>query len=241
MATSGSKSAAQIFRRPEPRDTRERILHAALDLFYAYGFHEVGLDRVIDAVGVTKTTFYNHFESREQLILEALDAREAWEGEALERGMRERAGYDPRGLLLAHLDVMDEWFNHPEYRGCMFVLACAEYPVRTDPIHRRAAKTFAAAEEQACGLAKAAGVRDPEAFARTYMMLVEGALTRRLVGGDDGAARAAREVVERMLAAEASTPAGGSAAGDSPAESGAAVSVAAGKAPAAGRAGVRGS
>ena len=89
--------------------------------------------------------------------------------------------YDPRGLLLAHFDVMDEWFNHPDYKGCMFVLACAEFPVATDPIHRRAAKSFDAAEEQARGLARAAGVRDPEAFARTYMMLIEGALTRRLV------------------------------------------------------------
>jgi AcrR family transcriptional regulator len=201
MATPESRTAAQIFRRPAPRDTRERILYAALDLFYANGFHEVGLDRVIEAVGVTKTTFYNHFESRDQLILAALDAREAWEGEALERGMRDRAGYDPRGLLLAHFDVMDEWFNHPEYRGCMFVLACAEFPVRTDPIHQRAAKSFALVEEQTRGLAKAAGVR-----------LIEGALTRRLVGGDDGAARAAREVVERMLAAETSP-----SAGDSPA------------------------
>ncbi len=202
MATTDSRSAAQIFKRPEPRDTRERILYAALDHFYAFGFHEVGLDRILDAVGVTKTTFYNHFESRDQLILEALDAREAWEGEALERGMRERAGYDPRGLLLAHLDVMDEWFNHPDYRGCMFVLACAEYPLATDPIHKRAAKSFELAEAQARGLAKAAGVRDPDAFARVYLMLIEGALTRRLVSGDNGAARAARAIVERMLDAE---------------------------------------
>jgi AcrR family transcriptional regulator len=201
-STGTNKSAAEIFRRPEPRDTRERILYTALDHFYAFGFHEVGLDRILDAVGVTKTTFYNHFESRDQLILEALDAREAWEGEALERGMRARAGYDPRGLLLAHFDVMDEWFNHPDYKGCMFVLACAEFPVATDPIHRRAAKSFDVAEEQARGLARAAGVRDPEAFARTYMMLIEGALTRRLVTGDNGAARAARDVVAGMLDAE---------------------------------------
>src|SRR5262245_59687985 len=199
---SAGRTAAQIFRRPEPRDTRERILHTALDHFYAFGFHEVGLDRILDAAGVTKTTFYNHFESRDQLILEALTAREAWEGDALERGMRARAGYDPRALLLAHFDVMDEWFNHPDYRGCMFVLACAEFPVATDPIHRRAAKTFQAAEDQARGLAKAAGVRDPDAFARVYLMLIEGALTRRLVTGDNGAARAARALVEGMLDAE---------------------------------------
>src|SRR5262245_54408142 len=97
-----SKSAAELFgAQPPPRDTRERILYRAIDLFYTYGFHEVGLDRVIEEVGVTKTTFYNHFESRDHLILEALALRERWEGEALEKAMRARAGYDPRALLLA--------------------------------------------------------------------------------------------------------------------------------------------
>src|SRR5262245_24259376 len=145
MATTPTKTAAEIFERPPPRDTRERILYTALDHFYAFGFHEVGLDRILDAVGVTKATFYNHFASRDELILAALDARGTWEAEARERGMRARAGYDPRGLLLAFFDVMDEWFNHPTYNGCMFVLACAEFPVRTDPIHKRAAKAFEAA------------------------------------------------------------------------------------------------
>jgi AcrR family transcriptional regulator len=202
MATSANKTAAEIFKRPAPRDTRERILYVALDHFYAFGFHEVGLDRILEAVGVTKQTFYNHFQSRDDLILAALDARGAWEADARERGMRERAGYDPRALLLAYFDVLDEWFNHPDYKGCMFVLACAEFPVRTDPIHKRAAKAFEAAEEQIRGLAKAAGVRDPEGFARAFMMMLEGAQTRRLITGDNGAAKTARGIVVGLLDAE---------------------------------------
>jgi AcrR family transcriptional regulator len=194
------RTAAEVFGVPDPpRDTREKILYTALDLFYAHGFHEVGLDRILGAVGVTKTTFYNHFESRDALILEALALRERWEGAAMERGMRERAGYDPKALLLATFDVLDEWFNHPDYRGCIFVLACAEFPLPSHPIHRRAAEGFHAAEEQTRGLAKAAGVRDPDAFARRYVMLLQGALARRLVSRDDGAAREAGEVVARLL------------------------------------------
>jgi AcrR family transcriptional regulator len=196
------RTAAEVFGVPEPpRDTREKILYTALDLFYAFGFHEVGLDRILDAVGVTKTTFYNHFESRDALILECLALRERWEGQAMERGMRERAGYDPRALLVAQFEVLDEWFNHPDYRGCLFVLACAEFPLPTHPVHRRAAEGFRAAEEQAKGLAEAAGVPDAEGFARQCVMLFQGALARRLVSRDDGAARAARDVVLRLLEA----------------------------------------
>jgi AcrR family transcriptional regulator len=201
MSPDASKSAAQLFG-AVPRDTRERILFAALDLFYTDGFHEVGLDRVLAQVGVTKTTFYNHFESRDHLILEALEVRDAWEGAAMERSMREKAGYDPRALLLAAFDVLDEWFNHPDYKGCLFVLACAEFPSPSHPIHKRAAKSFVAVEESAQKMAEAAGLRDPGTFARSYAMLLEGALTRRLVSGDNGAARAAGEIVGRLLEAE---------------------------------------
>lgn len=207
--------AAELFGGVRPRDTRERILFAALDLFYQHGFHEVGLDRILAEVGVTKTTFYNHFESRDHLILEALGVRDAWEAAAMDRRLRELAGYDPRALLLATFDVLDEWFNHPEYRGCMFVVASAEFPLPTSPIHRRAARSFEEAEARIRGMAEAAGARDPAAVARVWGLLTQGALARRLVSGDSGAARAAGTVFAAFLAGEVGA-AGGPGRGGAP-------------------------
>lgn len=200
--------AAELFGGVRPRDTRERILFTALDLFYQHGFHEVGLDRVLAEVGVTKTTFYNHFESRDQLILEALDVRDRWEASAMERRLRELAGYDPRALLRATFDVLDEWFNHPAYRGCMFVVASAEFPIPTSPIHRRAALGFEEAETRIRGMAEAAGARDPAEVARVWGLLSQGALARRLISGDSGAARAAGQVFAAYLDGALAPPAG---------------------------------
>ncbi|KCW23281.1 bacterial regulatory s, tetR family protein, partial [Acinetobacter baumannii 1032359] len=45
-----------------------RVLHTAKDLFNQYGFHKVGIDRIIAESKVTKATFYNHFHSKERLI-----------------------------------------------------------------------------------------------------------------------------------------------------------------------------
>lgn len=45
-----------------------RTLHTATDLFKQYGFHKVGVDRIIAESKVTKATFYNHFHSKERLI-----------------------------------------------------------------------------------------------------------------------------------------------------------------------------
>ncbi len=45
-----------------------KVLHVAKDLFNQYGFHKVGVDRIISEAKVSKATFYNAFHSKERLI-----------------------------------------------------------------------------------------------------------------------------------------------------------------------------
>ena len=45
-----------------------RVLHTAKDLFMEYGFHKVGVDRIIAESKVNKATFYKHFHSKERFI-----------------------------------------------------------------------------------------------------------------------------------------------------------------------------
>ncbi len=182
-----------------PRDTRERILHAALDLFYAHGIHAVGLDRILGEVGVTKTTFYNHFPSKDDLVLEVVKLRDAWELSCFKNEVVQRGAYDPSGMLLAMFDTLDAWFNRPEYRGCLFLSACAEFPSPTHPVHRAAAGHYARAEADIQAMARAAGVADPTAFARQWVVLLEGALSHRLLAGRNDAARTARDAAEILL------------------------------------------
>lgn len=198
--TKPQKTAAELFSEiPEPRDTRERILFTALDLFHAHGFHAVGLDRILADVGVTKTTFYNHFESRDQLICEAIRIRDEWDQTAFRRRVQERAGYAPRDMLLAMFDVLDEWFTHEDFRGCIFLHACAEFPSPQDPIHRAAANHYTISEETVAKMAAAAGIAGPEGFAKQWVLLLEGAITHRMVTGFDQAARVAKGIAVRLL------------------------------------------
>ena len=44
------------------------VLHIASDLFKQYGFHKVGVDRIISETKISKATFYNYFHSKERLI-----------------------------------------------------------------------------------------------------------------------------------------------------------------------------
>jgi AcrR family transcriptional regulator len=192
--------ATALFGAPyAPKNAREKLLHTAIDLFYKHGFHAVGLDRVIAEVGVTKTTFYKHFESKEELILQAVRARDEWEQQAWARAVREHAGDDPRAQLLGLFDVFDAWFNDPDFLGCLFINTAAEFPNPNDPVHKAAADHKRKARDGARDLAAAAGATDPERFADVYTMLVEGTLVLRQVHLRDDAARLARPVVEKLL------------------------------------------
>src|ERR671924_622944 len=88
--------------------TRERLLLTAHELFYRDGFTTVGLDRIIDEVGVTKTTFYNHFESKDDLMLEVLRMHDQWWQKTFREKLREKGGDNPRHQLLATFEVVDE-------------------------------------------------------------------------------------------------------------------------------------
>jgi AcrR family transcriptional regulator len=191
---------AQLFGEVEaPRNTRERILFVALDLFYTYGFHAVGLDQILDGAELTKTTFYNHFESKDELAKEAVLLRDTWESQAFMRALHEKAGYDPKALLMACFDVLDDWFNEPRYQGCLFLMAMTDYPLPTHPVHTAAANHYLVTRDELRKMAEAAGARDPETLAAQWTQLLIGAVASYLLDRDPAAAAVARQMAEPLL------------------------------------------
>jgi AcrR family transcriptional regulator len=100
---------------------RERILLAAHDLFYRDGIRATGIDRVIAESGVAKLTFYRHFPSKNELVLEFLEYRHRrwmdWFADALWRN-----GGDATALVPA----LAEWFGSRDFRGCAFINSVGE-------------------------------------------------------------------------------------------------------------------
>jgi AcrR family transcriptional regulator len=179
--------------------TRDRLIDAASDLFYEHGFHSVGLDQIIDQVGVTKTTFYNHFESKDALIIEVLRHRDEIETAELLASMRERAGDDPRGQLIVLFDVLHDWFNGASFRGCIFMNAAVAFPIPNDPVHIAAAAHGASLFTAIRAIAEKAGADDPDLIANQILMLISGSLVARHVSNDSAAAKTARTAAEMLL------------------------------------------
>ncbi|MGY8767598.1 MAG: TetR/AcrR family transcriptional regulator [Pirellulales bacterium] len=194
------KSARELFGDGKAAvKTRDRLIDCAMDLFYVHGIHAVGLDRVIKDVGVTKTTFYNHFESKDELICEVLKSRHEWESASFMKSVNDISKGDPRETLLALFDVLHQWFTDTDFRGCQFINAAAEFPSPIDPVHIEAASFLIAKQQWICETAQAAGASDPESLGKKLMVIFEGAITLRQIAGDDNAASAGRELAEVLL------------------------------------------
>lgn len=59
-----------------PADTREHLLETAAHLIWSASYHATGVDRICEAAGVHKGSFYHHFSSKEELAIAALE--EQW-------------------------------------------------------------------------------------------------------------------------------------------------------------------
>ncbi|MEK8196701.1 MULTISPECIES: TetR/AcrR family transcriptional regulator [unclassified Lysinibacillus] len=57
-------------RQKKALETRERLLKTSLDLFNKYGYEHVSVEQITKACNVSKGTFYTHFPSKYDVILE---------------------------------------------------------------------------------------------------------------------------------------------------------------------------
>jgi AcrR family transcriptional regulator len=177
---------------------RERVSRAAYELFSREGVRAVGVDAVIARAGTAKMTLYRNFPSKDDLILDFLRRREQlWTRDWLEAESARR-GETPRDRLLAIFDVFSGWFSRPDFEGCSFLTTMIEVNDREHPVHQAAVGHLANIRSYIEGLAADAGIRDADAFARKWHILMKGSIMAAHEG-DTAAAARARELGELLL------------------------------------------
>jgi len=177
---------------------RDELVDKALRAFYAHGFHATGMDRLVQVTGISKTSMYKHFRSKEELILAVLKLRDAQFRDWLFRRMAS-LGKTPRDQLLAMFDALGEWCIDPGFRGCMFVKAASEFQEPDDPIHTQAAHHKGLLFDHFRDLAAEAGAADPEGVARQLLILKEGAIVCAQVEGCREACSQAKAAAATLL------------------------------------------
>lgn len=180
--------------------TRERLITVANDLFFEHGFHAVGLEQIISRVGVTKTTFYNHFESKDALVIAVLLERDRIEFAQWMDIMQTRGGSDPVARILALFDLLEDWLADEHFKGCMFLKALAEYPSTNDPVHQAALVHGVNLQQALTAQARLAGISQSESLAGQLMMVLTGAILTRHASGTVDRARTARATAGVLVA-----------------------------------------
>jgi AcrR family transcriptional regulator len=176
---------------PAPSPARERILESAYELFSRRGIRGVGIDEVVERAGVAKATLYRHFKSKDELALAFLERREERWTYGWVAAEARRRGATPEEQLLAIFDAFDEWFRHEGFEACSFINVLLEMGSH-HPAGGASVRHLANMRAFVHSLAEEAGLRETDAFAHSWHILMKGSIVAASEGDGDAAKRAQR-------------------------------------------------
>lgn len=187
---------------PARSEARERLLSTASGLFYREGIRAVGVERILAEAPATRATFYRHFPSKEDLVVAYLRGVDAQMRAGLQAAVE--AAPSPADALRAIGTAVADDLARPEFRGCAFLKAAAEYPdpddrVRQVILEHRAwyAATLTELFAQVFGNSPRRG--KPEHAARHFVMMRDGAMSGAHLDGTDNVGAAFTRGVEGLL------------------------------------------
>lgn len=194
MGTSEATAGA----RRGGRGARERILHAAVELFARDGIHATGMAKLTDVAHVSTRTLYQHFPSKEALVSAYV----------------QRVESDPEGPV--HVETALER-RHLSARERLLELFADSLPpgkvVRGCPLHNTVVETAGTMPEAAALVerhkreftarviktAAEAGAHEPETLGRQLALLFEGARALSTSLNDGQPFQDARELARTLI------------------------------------------
>ncbi len=167
-------------------------------MFYRDGYRTVGIDTLLTEADLAKMTLYNHFSSKDDLIIAVIKKR----SEEVLAGLAEavkKAGRSPESRLLAVFDWLKILFARADFNGCAFIRALSEFPEPTHRVHQAAWSHKQSVRKMLLRLASEAGAKDAAALADSLRLLIDGALVAAHATGSTKPARVARGAAATLL------------------------------------------
>lgn len=179
-------------------ELRERLVWGAGDVFYAEGINATGVQRISEALGISKKTMYELFSSKDHLVAASLAARDEQILSDL-TGAAEDAGSDPRNQIVGLFAAIEPMLVADGARGCPFLNACAEIADPSHPAHRIAAEHKEKLRRWLERRVRSARMAKPRAVSVRLILIFDGAMSQAAAGTyrPGSAADAARELLGR--------------------------------------------
>jgi AcrR family transcriptional regulator len=181
--------------------SHERLLEAGLELFHRFGIYPVGLDRILAHAGVTKTTFYKYFESKEAFVCAVLDRFANQLLQQIEIPQDGRNDSETRSLLLGIFGAWDNLQYDRTFRGCLLISAGVASGDPHDPARETAVRHKRQVLKAIETIASGARFHDAPRFAARFGAILDSSLVSRQLYGDQQEAKETYQMAEQLIAA----------------------------------------
>lgn len=180
--------------------TTQKIVECAAALFLQHGFNAVSMDQIAAAAQVTKMTVYQHFKSKEILLLQCL----RWRLERRERYLDEHFKGKPPSptQVLEVFDWMVEKEGKGGFHGCAFLKATQEMGATFPEVRAIAQEAKGILRDRLVGMLHRAAVPHAEPLGDALSLLMEGAQALSLIEQSPRPFLAARREAESLLASK---------------------------------------
>jgi AcrR family transcriptional regulator len=194
-----------VSRTPNSRkeETHERIVDAAARALRRHGYAGVGVADVMKEAGLTHGGFYAHFDSRDALLVEALERAGRESAEAATRAVEERFGKGVsafRSFVESYL--ADEHLASTE-TGCPVAALGCDMPRQSSPV--REASTLRV--RRLIAAVRTTLPDAPRGAASVVAGTLVGSLQLARALGDDAEGRAVLSAARKALIRQYDTPA----------------------------------
>jgi TetR/AcrR family transcriptional regulator, transcriptional repressor for nem operon len=119
----------------KPLSHREKLIRVGTQQLYAYGFHGTTVDRILEASGVPKGSFYHHFHSKEKFAKEALDRYIRFQFDLLARWAG-KDDLDTADVITGYFNDMAVAFTRSRYQRACLVGKLSTEMAATSPAFR---------------------------------------------------------------------------------------------------------
>jgi AcrR family transcriptional regulator len=193
-------------RHESPEIRRQQFFHAALEVCAEKGFHATRMEDIAARAGLSKGSLYHHFDSKEQLFLQLVDAVSGEAEQLLDREMSQQVSA-AEALLHMYDHFVDHFTAQPQAMSGL--LEFVVLAVRNDDFGRRLRERYGVAVEKTTELiaygkerGEFAADLDAEQAGRIVALSCDGlAMMYHAIGWDDRMKADGREQLRCLLRA----------------------------------------
>ncbi len=179
---------------------RRRIVEVAGRLFYDQGYNLTSINHVIDEAGIARGSLYNHFDSKEEILLSYLEKFQVGWFSDLDAFLLKVK--DPKKKILALFDFRIGNQQRMGFGGCPIVKANAEIDRSGLKINQLLRENRTRLKTYILGLVQQSGHRktlSDESLTELIYLSMDGALIGAAIYKDTQNLRAAKKVIQQLL------------------------------------------